>query len=203
MAGSRIEAIGTLDVAVQDLDRNKLAKVLALADSSSDGEALAALRRARGMLAEAGLEFRDLLTGGGRHFPDRRIPYLEALIRDLKERLAASEAEVEALRRAKLETTQDFARQVAALGHEKSELSDTLRHRIEDLKRRLAEAGRVARQRAGKRDAVIALLQDPETRDLSNRELARRAGVSPQTVSRWRRKLSEECEAGPALARSA
>ncbi len=203
MAGSRFEAIGEHDVAAQDLDRDKLAKVLALADSSSDGEALAALRLARAMLAEAGLEFRDLLKGGGRHFPDRRIPYLEALIRDLKERLAASEAEVESLRRAKLETTQDFARQVAALGHEKSELSNSLRHRIEDLKRRLAEAGRVARQRAGKREAVIALLQDPETRDLSNRELARRAGVSPQTVSRWRRKLAEEIEAGPALARSA
>ncbi len=203
MAGSRIGAIGIPKVAAQDLDRDKLEKVLALADSSSEGEALAALRLARGMLADAGLEFRDLLKGGGRHFPDRRIPYLEALIRDLKERLAASEAEVEALRRAKLETTQDFARQVAALGHEKSELSETLKHRVQDLKRRLAEAGRVARQRADKRDAVIALLQDPETRDLSNRELARRAGVSPQTVSRWRRKLAEEIEAGPALARSA
>ncbi len=203
MAGSRIGAIGIPKVAAQDLDRDKLEKVLALADSSSEGEALAALRLARGMLADAGREFRDHLKGGGRHFPDRRIPYLEALIRDLKERLAASEAEVEALRRAKLETTQDFARQVAALGHEKSELSETLKHRVEDLKRRLAEAGRVARQRADKRDAVIALLQDPETRDLSNRELARRAGVSPQTVSRWRRKLAEEIEAGPALARSA
>ena len=203
MAGSRIGAIGIPKVAAQDLDRDKLAKVLALADSSSEGEALAALRLARGMLADAGLEFRDLLKGGRRHFPDRRIPYLEALIRDLKERLAASEAEAEALRRAKLETTQDFARQVAALGHEKSELSESLRHRIEDLKRRLAEAGRVARQRAGKRDAVIALLRDQETRNLSNRELARRASVSPQTVARWRRKLAAESEAGPALAKSA
>jgi len=203
MAGSRIGAIGNPGVVARDLDLDKLAKVLALADSSSDGEALAALRLARGMLAAAGLEFRDLLQGGGRRFPDRRIPCLEALIRDLKGRLEASEAEVEALRRAKLETTQDFARQVAALGHEKCELSESLRQRIEDLKRRLAEAGRTARQNGSKREAVLALLGDPETRDLSNREIARRAGVSPQTVSRWRRKLAAESEAGPALAKSA
>ncbi len=187
----------------RDLDRDKLAKVLALVDSSSDGEALAALRLARGMLAEAGLEFRDLLQGGGRHFQDRQIPYLETLIRDLKDRLAASEAEAEALRRAKLETAQDFARQVAALGHEKSELSETLKHRVEDLKRRLAEAGRAAREKTGKGEAVIALLRDPETRGLSNRDLAQRAGVSPQTVSRWRRRLEEESAAGQALAKSA
>ena len=203
MAGSRIGAIGNRGVTARDLDRDKLAKVLALVDSPSDGEALAALRLARQMLAAAGLEFRDLLPGGGRSFPDRRVPYLEALIGDLKARLAASEAEAEALRRAKRETAQDFARQVAALGLEKRQQSESLKHRIEDLKRRLAEAGRSARNNGTKREAVLALLWDPETQGLTNREIARRAGVSPQTVSRWRRKLAEATGAGAALVKSA
>lgn len=44
-----------------------------------------------------------------------------------------------------------------------------------------------ARQR---RAAVLAQLRDPESSRWSDREIARACGVSPQTVSNWRRKLS-------------
>ena len=42
------------------LNRDRLAKVLALAGSDRDGEALAALRKASGMLNTVGLDFGDL-----------------------------------------------------------------------------------------------------------------------------------------------
>ena len=44
------------------LDIEKFDKILALASSDRDGEALAALRKARPMLNEAGLTFRDIAT---------------------------------------------------------------------------------------------------------------------------------------------
>lgn len=47
------------------LDTNKLVKVLALAGSDQDGEALAALRKARDMLKAAGMTFGDLTAKGG------------------------------------------------------------------------------------------------------------------------------------------
>ncbi len=42
------------------LDVDRFCKVLALAGSASDGEALSALRRARAMLADSGLSFTDI-----------------------------------------------------------------------------------------------------------------------------------------------
>ena len=49
-----------------------------------------------------------------------------------------------------------------------------------------------------RRQVVIADLMDPEKCRMSNREIARQVGVSPQTVGNWRRKL-----AGDAVANSA
>ena len=49
------------------------------------------------------------------------------------------------------------------------------------------EAPKTATER---RAAVIAQLCDPETSQWSDRAIARAAGVSPQTVGNWRRKLS-------------
>src|SRR5262245_30459935 len=48
---------------------NQLEKVLALADSSHDGEAVVAVRKARQMLSRDGLNFGDLARAAGRsHF---------------------------------------------------------------------------------------------------------------------------------------
>ena len=50
----------------------------------------------------------------------------------------------------------------------------------------LADLGSASERRA----AVLAQLRDPESSRWSDREIARTCGVSPQTVSNWRRKLS-------------
>ncbi|CCQ73878.1 helix-turn-helix domain-containing protein [Magnetospira sp. QH-2] len=50
----------------------------------------------------------------------------------------------------------------------------------------------VPRTNAEKRAAVLEYLKDPERSELSDREIARQVGVSPQTVSNWRKRLSEE-----------
>ena len=42
------------------------------------------------------------------------------------------------------------------------------------------------------------MLTDPETGKLSNREIARRLGVSPQSVSNWRRLLAKQPDKGAA-----
>ena len=36
---------------------------------------------------------------------------------------------------------------------------------------------------------MLALLRDPVTTSLSNREIARRCGLAPQTVCNWRNRL--------------
>jgi hypothetical protein len=48
------------------------------------------------------------------------------------------------------------------------------------------------RSNADKRKAVTLLLADPEWRQWSNREIARRSGVDPRTVNKMRRCASEE-----------
>ncbi len=50
------------------LDREKLGKLLALAGSNHDGEALAAVRKAGQMVAAAGLEWRDVLASESEPF---------------------------------------------------------------------------------------------------------------------------------------
>ncbi|WP_460020695.1 helix-turn-helix domain-containing protein [Magnetospira thiophila] len=47
------------------------------------------------------------------------------------------------------------------------------------------------RTNAEKREAVLEFLRDPEKSDLSDREIARQVGVSPQTVSNWRKRLAD------------
>ena len=37
---------------------------------------------------------------------------------------------------------------------------------------------------------MLAYLNNPDRRHLADREIARRAGVSPQTVSNWRQRLA-------------
>jgi len=69
------------------LDIARFAKVLALAGSSSDGEALAALRKARSMLAAAKMSFTDVAqsldtgwNGGGDAELRRRLAAAEKLV---------------------------------------------------------------------------------------------------------------------------
>jgi hypothetical protein len=113
------------------LDISRFAKVLALAGSPADGEALAALRKARSMLTAAGMSFTDLANqlahaqGGGARSP------------------------------------------VRTLRRSRAEIAETVR----------------------------AMLSDPDLSALSDREIARRTGLSPQCIGNWRRRLAREREA--------
>src|SRR5690606_36730714 len=62
--------------------------------------------------------------------------------------------------------------------------------RIGELERQLAAARQTAEPSAtDRRRVMLALLRDPETAMLSNREIARRTGLAPQTVCNWRNRL--------------
>jgi transcriptional regulator with XRE-family HTH domain len=94
-----------------------------LAGSDIDGEAVAAVRKARKVLADAGMSFTDL--------------------------------------------TQMIAKNGQGA---------------------FAERGGKTHQRIS--EAMRAYLQDSNLQFLTDREIARRTGVSPQTVGNWRRRLS-------------
>jgi hypothetical protein len=146
----------------------RFAKVLAVAGSDKDGEALSALRKARSMLADAGLTFTDVAQSigkaGGHH--GRQSGDTEAL-RGL---LLVTEIELEACRH----EIEQYKRQLKKLEHERTTKKT--------LKRSLAAIE--ARMRA--------VLNDPRLARLSDRELARRTGISPQAVGNWRRRLAAE-----------
>ncbi len=189
-------------VAAEKLDTEKLAKVLALVDSSSEGEALAALRRARDMLHAADMGFVDLLRQRhpprGGEFPERKAAYLEVLVRDLKARLEAAEAEAEAAQRNVQEVTRDFTRRIVDLDQNREAQGECLSARIEELEQALQRAPLENRTATDRREIVIAMLHDPATAKLSNREIARQLGISPQTVSNWRKKLDKQQQGGKA-----
>ena len=88
------------------LDLEKLAKILALTASSSDGEALAAARKAAQMLDKANLTYRDLLSAVSRAAPkaitarnaDAELAWKK--VRELRQELEAVRREQSAPRQA-------------------------------------------------------------------------------------------------------
>ncbi len=141
----------------------------------------------------AALQDRESEAASLRRFRDDTFQVLSGKneeIMSLKRRIAAlrdggasAAADLERLRARRAEdaaTIDDLRRE-----HER------LRDRLAGLTRDL-EAARHAvapRNNAEKRAAVLAYLRDPRRAGLSDREIARRAGVSPQTVSNWRGRL--------------
>lgn len=92
------------------LNSERLAKILALADSPVDGEALAALRLAQNLLAVNGLTFADLLAAG--------MPFhateLQRENTQLKQNLAVAHADAERWKSLALAMGGDSARHIAA-----------------------------------------------------------------------------------------
>jgi hypothetical protein len=109
------------------LDHDKLAKVLALAGSGNDGEALAAVRRAGAMLAAEGLSFTDLAAqvreaaGASGSAWQKAADHLGAYLRERAERreevdrLTARIAELERAGRAKDRTVAELRGELARL----------------------------------------------------------------------------------------
>jgi hypothetical protein len=142
------------------LDMERLAKVLALADSDIDGEALAAIRKAKKLLHAANMSFTDIaqsLGSGGKAGGDStEIDRLQVTITRLHVRLADAEQEIDRLR------------------------SRQSRSHPSNLRRTRADIEATLR----------AVFKDEP--NLSDREFARRIGLSPKTVGIWRRKIEAE-----------
>jgi hypothetical protein len=97
----------------------QLDKILALADSTHDGEALVAVRKARQMLSRDGLSFGDLARAaaikssgtypfltGGREYMETQICHLRAQVEDLQSELQTQDFQLDYWRRRAFEVEQ-------------------------------------------------------------------------------------------------
>ena len=180
------------------MDPEKFAKVLALAESDHHGEAQSALRAARIMLTRAGLSFRDLaamaresdgwavpppgpavvptgVAGAGEDTWRRKVRELEARVRELELTIEQQDAE---LIRQRGET-----KRWHLLARETAEKLWDVGQALETKRARAALA-------VDKRKVLIEALRDPVSFGLSDRELARRCGVTPNAVAYWRWRIA-------------
>ncbi|WP_207455602.1 hypothetical protein [Azospirillum sp. SYSU D00513] len=190
------------------MDPDKLAKVLAMAESEHEGEALSALRAARVLLGRSGLSLRDLAqaarpvarpvtrdgdAGAGaaaraRPSPPGRTPPPDQLVPALRRQVQELEREVAALRRqidrssGEAERQRDEADRWRGIARETAD-------RLWDLGKSME--GRHSRHSgADRRRAVLEHLRDPGSALLSDQEIARRVGVPASLVGHWRRRLA-------------
>ncbi|CAO3415605.1 hypothetical protein [Azospirillum doebereinerae] len=184
------------------MDPDKLAKVLAMTESEHQGEALSALRAARIMLSRAGLSFRDLAerARSDRAMPDpspvvvvppvtpAKPPPPDQLVQGLRRQVRDLELELATLRRQLDKAAGDRDRH--------KDEADRWRRLARETAEQLWDVGKALERKhsrhasADKRRAVLDLLQDPGSALLSDHEIARRAGVAPQAVGHWRRRLA-------------
>lgn len=182
------------------MDPDKLAKVLAMAESEHQGEALSALRAARIMLSRAGMSFKDLAAGARPArvepppepprpaAPPDRAPPPDQLVQGLRRQVGDLEREIAHLRRALDKANGELDRQRDETGRWRALARETA-EKLWDLGKALERrhAGPNAKDR---RRAVLEMLQDPGAAQLSDNEIARRAGASPQAVAKFRRRLA-------------
>ncbi len=183
------------------MDPDKLAKVLAMAESEHQGEALSALRAARIMLSRAGLSFRDLAERARPDGPPREPPPTvitptppaqppppAQLVQSLRRQVRDLELELAGLRRqldksaGDLDRHRDEAERWRNLARETAEKLWDMGKALERKHSRHADTD--------KRRAVLELLQDPGSALLSDQEIARRVGISSHLVAHWRRRLA-------------
>lgn len=184
------------------MDPDKLAKVLAMAESEHQGEALAALRAARIILARSGMSFKDLALAARPAVkpappprpeapppePPVRTPPPDVLVQGLRRQVGTLEVEVDALRR-------ELERVTGELDKQREE-ADRWRLLARETAEKLWDLGKALERRHrrhtlnDKRRAILELLQDPTSALLSDREIARRVGASVQVVAHWRRRLA-------------
>ncbi|WP_448205181.1 hypothetical protein [Azospirillum sp. sgz302134] len=184
------------------MDPDKLAKVLAMAESEHQGEAQSALRAARIMLARAGLSFRDLARGARPiaasepppsaaaqpAAPPDRPPPPDQLVQGLRRQVRDLELEIAGLKRQLEKTTGDMERQ--------REEADRWRTLARETAEKLWDLGKAMERKHSrhtskdKRRAILDLLQDPGSALLADHEIARRVGTSTKLVAHWRRRLA-------------
>lgn len=183
------------------MDPDKLAKVLAMAESDHQGEALSALRAARIMLSRAGMTFKDLAAGArpvpppvpspadaAKPEPPAPNPPPDHMVQGLRRHVAELEKEVASLRRqldrasGEADRQRDEADRWRALARETAD-------KLWDLGRAL-ERRHSSHTGADRRRAILDHLQDPHSALLSDHEIARRVGAPAPLVAHWRRRLA-------------
>lgn len=183
------------------MDPDKLAKVLAMAESEHQGEALSALRAARIMLSRAGLSFRDLAERARPGAPPEPSPTVvvtpatpaqppppDQLVQGLRRQVRDLELELATLRRQLDKATGDADRHRDDSDRWRTLARETA-EKLWDMGKAL-ESNHSRHTNGDRRRAVLDLLQDPASALLSDQEIARRAGVSPHVVGHWRRRLA-------------
>lgn len=171
-----VAAAGPLEPAARQRPRDRAHSDRAHSDrahaaAAADHEATIACLRA--LVAEHE-EWRSRATG--------RIALLEQERRQQEAHLERLAAEAEAVRY-RLAVAEEEAGHLRLRVGELEAENERLRHLLEQR----GGEGPAWRHNADKRAAVLLLLSDPTTAELSDREIARRAGVSPQTVGNIRR----------------
>lgn len=185
------------------MDPDKLAKVLAMAESEHQGEALAALRAARIMLSRAGMSFKDLAQIArppaakeavrpeeppSPPVPPVRTPSPDLVVQGLRRQVSDLEKEIAGLQR-------QLEKATGELDKHKEE-SDRWRILARDTAERLWDLGKALERRrhrhttADRRRAILDLLQDPHSALLADQEIARRVGAPAHLVAHWRRRLA-------------
>lgn len=184
------------------MDPDKLAKVLAMAESEHQGEALSALRAARIMLSRAGMSFKDLAAGARPAraapvppaepprpaAPPDRAPPPDQLVQGLRRQVGDLEREIVFLRRALDKASGELERQKDEAGRWRTLARETA-EKLWDLGKAL-ERRHSRSSFSDRRQAVLSMLQDPGGALLSDHEIARRVGASPQSVAHFRRRLA-------------
>ncbi len=200
------------------MDPDKFAKVLALAESSHQGEAQSALRAARIMLARAGLTFRDLAAlthahgnrsgavfGGSSWAAQQTAPIQPTALTELlaeaildastlRQQVLKLEAQIGGLKERVEELVEIVGSQRSELARQRMEtkrwhqLARETAEQLWDVGKAL-ENHRTSRKATDKRRTLIEMLRDPTTADWSDDEIARRAGTSCHAVRFWRSRL--------------
>jgi hypothetical protein len=146
------------------LDISRFIKVLALAGSNVDGEALAALRTAQKMLRASNMSFTDVaqclenglpVNGGG---DTGELARLRVELANAMKRIQYYQNELEQLRAPRSGSAS------TSLKRTRTEIATRIR----------------------------AIFNDPRLSQLTDREIARRTGLAPQSVGNWRRRIEAE-----------
>jgi hypothetical protein len=146
------------------LDISRFIKVLALAGSNVDGEALAALRTAQKMLRASNKSFTDVaqcLESGVPLYGSRgtgELARLRVELADALKRILYYQNELDQLRAMRTGSAG------ASLKRTRAQIAATMR----------------------------AIFIDPRLAQLTDREIARRTGLAPQSVGNWRRRIAAE-----------
>ncbi len=186
-------------------NREKFEKILAMVDSSQEGEALAALRQVRRLLEESGLklsELLDLAASPLRALDTARGPAAErpsismdSRIRFLETTLERRDAEIRRLREEVANQDRLYRERVGKLERSAAEEVEGLQRTVKVLNERLSRVvhdNSASHRRPDPQEAALDYLRDPIRTRMNDAEIARRVGLSQHRIAILRERLKGE-----------